>query len=113
MLQAIHEAGFKLFDDRFEVIVARDPSPASVIPTLKAVRGIIVRVAGCPKEIIDAAPDLKVIAKHGVGPCNIDVAAATEREDSRPQHAGCQRRLGRRAHGHGDRRPGQAGDPHG
>jgi D-3-phosphoglycerate dehydrogenase / 2-oxoglutarate reductase len=79
MLQAIHEEGFKLFDDRFEVLVAKDPSPDAVIAELAGVQGIIVRVAGCPREIIEAAPDLKVIAKHGVGPDNIDVAAATER----------------------------------
>jgi len=79
MLQPIHEVGLKLFDDRFEVIVAKDPSPAEVVKDLAGVQGIIVRVAGCPREIIDAAPDLKVIAKHGVGPDNIDVAAATER----------------------------------
>ena len=79
MLQAIHENGIKLFDDRFELIVAKDPSPAAVLKELDGVQGIIVRVAGCPREIIEAAPDLKVIAKHGVGPDNIDVAAATER----------------------------------
>jgi D-3-phosphoglycerate dehydrogenase / 2-oxoglutarate reductase len=79
MLQPIHEEGFKLFDDRFEVIVAKDPSPAAVKAELAGVQGIIVRIAGCPREIIEAAPDLKVIAKHGVGPDNIDVAAATER----------------------------------
>ncbi len=79
MLQAIHEDGIKLFDDRFELIVAKDPSPAAVLKELDGVQGIIVRVAGCSREIIEAAPDLKVIAKHGVGPDNIDVAAATER----------------------------------
>ncbi|HWI63357.1 MAG TPA: hydroxyacid dehydrogenase [Symbiobacteriaceae bacterium] len=79
MLQPIHEDGIKLFDDRFELLTAKDPSPAAVKAELAGVQGIIVRIAGCPKEIIDAAPDLKVIAKHGVGPDNIDVAAATER----------------------------------
>lgn len=79
MLQAIHEEGIKLFDDRFEVVVAKDPSPAAVIKELDGVQAMIVRVAPCPREIIEAAPDLKVIAKHGVGPDNIDVAAATKR----------------------------------
>jgi len=79
MLQAIHEEGILLFHDRFEVIAARDPSPAAVIPELDGVQAIIVRLAPCTREIIEAAPDLRVIAKHGVGVDNIDVAAATER----------------------------------
>ena len=38
-----------------------------------------VRLARITSEVMDAAPLLEVIAKHGVGVDNIDIAAATER----------------------------------
>lgn len=41
--------------------------------------GVMVRTFPMSRERIMAAPNLRVIAKHGVGIDNIDVAAATER----------------------------------
>ncbi|MCU4751417.1 hydroxyacid dehydrogenase [Halobacteria archaeon AArc-curdl1] len=38
---------------------------------------IIIRVSELPGDVIDAATNLKVIAKHGVGVDNIDIEAAT------------------------------------
>lgn len=39
--------------------------------------GVIIRVAKLPASVIEAAPKLRVIARHGVGTDNIDIAAAT------------------------------------
>jgi D-3-phosphoglycerate dehydrogenase len=41
--------------------------------------GLIVRQGIITAEVLDAAPQLKVICKHGVGTDNIDVAAASQR----------------------------------
>lgn len=79
MLQPIHQVGFDTFDERFEVLVASNPAAPAVFPELKGVEGIIVRVAPLTREMIEAAESLKVVAKHGVGVDNIDVAACTER----------------------------------
>ncbi|MFZ5823350.1 MAG: hydroxyacid dehydrogenase [Bacillota bacterium] len=79
MLQPIHEVGFEILRERFEVIVAKDPAAPAVLSELKGVEGIIVRVAPLTREMIEAAESLKVVAKHGVGVDNIDVAACTER----------------------------------
>jgi D-3-phosphoglycerate dehydrogenase / 2-oxoglutarate reductase len=79
IVQAIHERGVQVFDDRFEVRVATDPSVATVIREIEGVEGVVVRTAPFPREIIEAAKQLKVIGRHGVGVDNIDVKAATEK----------------------------------
>jgi D-3-phosphoglycerate dehydrogenase / 2-oxoglutarate reductase len=79
IVQAIHESGVRVFDDRFDVRVASDPSVATVIKEIRGVEGVIVRMAPFTREIIEAADSLKVIGRHGVGVDTIDVKAATER----------------------------------
>jgi len=79
IVQPIHERGVQVFDDRFEVRVASDPSVATVIREIKGVEGVVVRTAPFTREIIEAADALKVIGRHGVGVDNIDVKAATEK----------------------------------
>lgn len=79
IIQAIHERGVGVFDERFDVRVASDPSVATVIREIQGVEGVIVRTAPFPREIIAAADALKVIGRHGVGLDNVDVAAATAR----------------------------------
>jgi len=77
IVQPIHQRGVEVFDDRFEVRVASDPSVATVIREIQGVEGVVVRTAPFPREIIAAADALKVIGRHGVGLDNIDVQAAT------------------------------------
>jgi D-3-phosphoglycerate dehydrogenase len=79
IVQPIHERGVQVFDDRFEVRVASDPSVATVIKEIQGVEGVVVRTAPFTREIMDAAKALKVIGRHGVGVDNIDVKAATEK----------------------------------
>lgn len=65
------------------LIEVGDPrdTPADLARKLKVFRahGLIVRQGKISAEVLDAAEDLKVICKHGVGLDNIDVAAATRR----------------------------------
>lgn len=75
--QPIHETGVKVLEG-FDVKVAPDPSEATVIANLAGVEGVVVRTAPFTRAIMEAAPDLKVIARHGVGVDNIDIPAATE-----------------------------------
>lgn len=79
IVQPIHERGVQVFDDRFEVRVASDPSVATVIKEIQGVEGVVVRTAPFTREIIEAAKALKVIGRHGVGVDNVDVKAATEK----------------------------------
>jgi len=68
-----------VFDERFDVRVASDPSEATVIKEIKGVEGVVVRMAPFTRKIIEAADALKVIGRHGVGVDTIDVQAATEK----------------------------------
>lgn len=79
IVQPIHEHGVQVFDERFEVHVASDPSVATVVNEIKGVEGVVVRTAPFTREIIEAADALKVIGRHGVGVDNIDLQAATEK----------------------------------
>jgi D-3-phosphoglycerate dehydrogenase / 2-oxoglutarate reductase len=79
IVQPIHESGVKVFDDRFDVRVASDPSVPTVIKEIQGVEGVVLRMAPFTREIIEAAGSLKVIGRHGVGVDTIDVKAATER----------------------------------
>ncbi|MBM4312443.1 MAG: hydroxyacid dehydrogenase [Deltaproteobacteria bacterium] len=79
IVQAIHERGMQVFDERFDVRVASDPSEATVIKEIKGVEGVVVRMAPFTRKIIEAADALKVIGRHGVGVDTIDVQAATEK----------------------------------
>jgi D-3-phosphoglycerate dehydrogenase / 2-oxoglutarate reductase len=56
-------------------------TPAVLVRKLSAFHpdALIVRQGTISGEVQDAAPDLKVICKHGVGIDNIDVAGATKR----------------------------------
>jgi D-3-phosphoglycerate dehydrogenase len=62
-----------------QITVATDPSPAALIHEVADVVGILVRTVPITAEVIEAASRLKVIARHGVGVDNIDVAVATRR----------------------------------
>ncbi len=44
----------------------------------KKTDGLLVRMGKITREVIQASPNLRVIAKHGTGVDNIDVGAATE-----------------------------------
>ena len=70
--QAIHESGVKLLEGDYEVKVADDCSVEGLKREVKDAYGIIARTALVPKEVIDAAPNLQVIGRHGVGVDNID-----------------------------------------
>jgi D-3-phosphoglycerate dehydrogenase / 2-oxoglutarate reductase len=79
IVQPIHERGVQVFDNRFEVRVASDPSVATVIKEIRGVAGVVIRTAPFLREIIEAADALRVIGRHGVGVDNIDLKAATEK----------------------------------
>ena len=63
-----------------EVIVAEDPRPETVLRLLNAdVGGLLLRMFPFGKEMFEAAPNLKVLSRHGNGYDNIDMAEANRR----------------------------------
>ena len=50
-----------------------------VLDAVKDVDGILARRVNLPKRVIESAPKLKVIARHGVGVDQVDIDEATKR----------------------------------
>lgn len=62
-----------------EVVISKAKTKKELLDEVKDMDAFFVRNEPITGEIMDAAPKLKVIAKHGIGYDNIDIAAATER----------------------------------
>lgn len=79
--QPIHEAGIRLLAEKgCEPRVSPDTSEATFVKEIRDCSGLLVRTAEIPASVIEAGKGLKVIARHGVGYDNINVAAATHRK---------------------------------
>ncbi len=80
-IQPLHPEGMKILHSRddLEVIVPDSPDPATWANFLPGAEAICVRLTKITRAMMDAAPSLKIVSRHGVGLDNIDVPAATER----------------------------------
>ncbi|WP_457947777.1 hydroxyacid dehydrogenase [Pseudarthrobacter sp. alpha12b] len=54
------------------------PSKVDYLSVSDSIDGVILRAENFTREIIEASPRLKIIARHGVGTNNVDIDAATE-----------------------------------
>ncbi len=80
LYENMHEAGVELLRQRAEVMIAQSTSEEELARCVGDVDAIIIRMNGAVTgRIMDAAPNLMVIGRHGVGVDNIDVVAATQR----------------------------------
>ena len=80
LYEDMHEAGKALLREKAEIFFARSLEEGSLIKEVKDVNGIIMRANGMvTRRIMEAAPQLKVIGRHGVGVESIDLEAATEK----------------------------------
>lgn len=75
----IDPAGLEILSKYFELVYLPDAKKVTLADVIGEASGIGVRLAKITADLIAAAPKLKVVAKHGVGYDNIDVAAATSR----------------------------------
>jgi D-3-phosphoglycerate dehydrogenase len=80
-IQPLHPEGMKILHSRpdLEVIVPESLDPETWGNFLPGAEAICVRLSQIPRSMMDKAPNLKIISRHGVGCDNIDVAAATEK----------------------------------
>ncbi len=80
LYEDMREEGKKLLQEKAEVLLAKSLEEASLIEQAKEVDGIVIRANGkVTRRMMEAAPRLKVIGRHGVGVENIDLEAATEK----------------------------------
>jgi D-3-phosphoglycerate dehydrogenase len=80
LYEDMHETGKALLREKAEILFAKSLDEASLIKEVKEVDGIVIRANGkVTRKMMESAPRLKVIGRHGVGVENIDLEAATEK----------------------------------
>lgn len=79
--EEIHPNGMAILEKApgVEIVRIDDIEPKTLRAAVQDVDGIVVRMAMFPRDILQAAPRLQVVSRHGVGCDNIDVAHLTER----------------------------------
>ncbi len=77
--QPILPEGYKVLKENgFEVVDGRGFTEDDIIADIADCDAMIVRTAKITKKIFDAAPRLKIIARHGAGYDGVDLEAARE-----------------------------------
>ena len=80
LYEDMHEAGKAILREKAEILFATSLEESSLIKELREIDGIVVRANGkVNRKMMESAPKLKVIGRHGVGVENIDLEAATEK----------------------------------
>ncbi len=79
-IQQLHPEGMKILHARpdLEIIVPESTDYATWGNFLPSAEAIVVRLTKIPRDLIEKAPSLRLISRHGVGCDNIDVTAATD-----------------------------------
>jgi len=74
LVGSIHELGWKVLRSQgHSIIEVTDVSASKLKKELADVSGIVLRTAQISNEVIDACPNLQIIARHGVGYDNVDL----------------------------------------
>ena len=80
LYEQMHSRGTKLLEENCEVVYADSLGEKDIISQVSDVDAIIIRANGTvSREIIESAPKLKVIGRHGVGLDAIDLETAKKR----------------------------------
>lgn len=79
LAEKIDKKGIDLLEKFGDVFIAKDNSKEELVKSIKGMDAIIIRSSQMYNEVIDAADNLKVIGRHGVGFDNIDVEYAASK----------------------------------
>ena len=78
--EPVNEKGIELLKEHgYEIAFGTGADEETLIKEAKGCQGVLTRNGKFTKEVMDALPELKVIAMHGVGVDCIDVDAATKK----------------------------------
>ena len=80
LYESMHQEGTALLEEKCDVIYAKSYDEKDLIDQVADVNAVIIRANGAVSgKLIEAAPKLKVIGRHGVGLDAIDLAAAKKK----------------------------------
>lgn len=75
--QAVAKEGTDyLLEHGYEIKEGTGCTPEEMVRDIADCDAMLIRTAKCPKEVVDAARNAKIIARHGVGFDNIDIDEA-------------------------------------
>ncbi|QSG04814.1 phosphoglycerate dehydrogenase [Halapricum desulfuricans] len=75
----ISDAGLaRLRDAGYEVVTDYEVDTEGVIEQIADVDGLLIRGTEITREVFEAAPDLQIVSRAGIGVDNIDIPAATD-----------------------------------
>ena len=77
----VRPEAMRLLDGRhgLEVEVLAEPTTETVLAAMPRTDAVVLRTSPLTAAMIDAAPGLKVVSRHGVGYDNVDLAALNRR----------------------------------
>ena len=78
LVEHIHQAGEDLLAQKTQLVFPQPQNLTGILSSIGDCAALIARNTLITRQIIEAAPRLRVIGRHGVGYDTIDVAAATE-----------------------------------
>jgi D-3-phosphoglycerate dehydrogenase / 2-oxoglutarate reductase len=80
LYEDMHEDGKTILKEKADILIAERFDEPYLIDHVRDIDGIIVRANGrVSRKVMESAPRLKVVGRHGVGVENIDLEAAKEK----------------------------------
>ena len=77
--EKINPAGIELLKEKGHQVTQMETiGEAELAEKIKDAEALLVRILPITRELMESAPNLKIISKHGVGVDNIDLEAAKE-----------------------------------
>lgn len=78
VVEHIHPAGETLLAQQAQLIFPQPQNPAGILQVIGECDGMVVRNTKITRQIMEAAPRLGAIGRHGVGYDTVDIAAASD-----------------------------------
>lgn len=77
--EPIHREGIRILEQAGEVVRPASSDPGTLRAVLQDADAVVLRITRFPAEMVEAAPKLRVVGRHGVGVDNVDLEACTRR----------------------------------
>lgn len=71
-LEPVHRSGMEFLQKKYDVVVASDLTAGAFDDILSTAEALVTRLAPVGAQILDQAPCLRAVGRHGVGVDNID-----------------------------------------